>query len=319
VKTRPLGRIPHCVSEIGLGTAQLANTSGEFRGVRHVSSANAQSIIESAISHGVSFFDTADRYGTVESMLGELKPELKAKIFVATKAGLTEDGQRDFSASYLKSRVDHSRNQLCVDSLDLFQLNKPKLSDLQDGRLFEFLSWLKETGRSRYCGVVIGDLETGDLCLEAEPVDCIQVMYNLLYLDTDDLIGRAHESGIGVIARSPLNSGMLSGAYTVDTTFGSEDERSNYFTTHVLEERLRVVSAILDELPLPVEHLLNFALRFILANKAISVVIPGASTIAQVNSYVAASQEPAISAGDLERIKSIVGGHLQSLRQTFQT
>ena len=80
-----------------------------------------------------------------------------------------------------------------------------------------------------------------------------------------------------------------------------------------------MVSAILDELPLPVEHLLNFALRFILANKAISVVIPGASTIAQVNSYVAASQEPAISAGDLERIKSIVGGHLQSLRQTFQT
>ena len=319
MKTRPLGGLNHRVSEIGLGTAQLANTSGGVKGVKYVSSADAHDIIESAIDQGITFFDTSDRYGAVESMLGGLKPELKSRIFVATKAGLVDQGRRDFDTSYLKGRVENSLKQLGVDSLDLFQLNKPEADDLQDGRLFEFLSWLKDTGRSRYCGVVIGDLETGDLCLAAESVDCIQVMYNLLYLDADDLISRAHDSEVGVIVRFPLNSGLLSGTYTADTTFDSEDERSRYLTGRVLGERLEVVDAVLDEIPLATEHLLDFALRFILANSAVSVVIPGASTTAQLQSYIAASQGSAISERELTRIKGIIRRHAQGLGHSFQT
>jgi len=319
VKTRPLGGLNHRVSEIGLGTAQLANTSGGVKGVKYVSSSDAHDIVESAIEQGITFFDTSDRYGTVESMLGGLKPELKSRIFVATKAGLVDQGRRDFDTSYLKGRVENSLKQLGVDSLDLFQLNKPEVDDLQDGRLFEFLSWLKDTGRSRYCGVVIGGLETGDLCLAAESVDCIQVMYNLLYLDADDLISRAHDSEVGVIVRSPLNSGLLSGTYTANTTFDSEDERSRYLTGRVLGERLEVVDAVLDEIPLTTEHLLDFALRFILANSAVSVVIPGASTTAQLQSYIAASQGSAISERELTRIKDIIRRHAQGLGHSFQT
>jgi len=319
VKTRPLGGLNHRVSEIGLGTAQLANTSGGVKGVKYVSLSDAHDIVESAIEQGITFFDTSDRYGTVESMLGGLKPELKSRIFVATKAGLVDQGRRDFDTSYLKGRVENSLKQLGVDSLDLFQLNKPEVDDLQDGRLFEFLSWLKDTGRSRYCGVVIGGLETGDLCLAAESVDCIQVMYNLLYLDADDLISRAHDSEVGVIVRSPLNSGLLSGTYTANTTFDSEDERSRYLTGRVLGERLEVVDAVLDEIPLTTEHLLDFALRFILANSAVSVVIPGASTTAQLQSYIAASQGSAISERELTRIKDIIRRHAQGLGHSFQT
>lgn len=319
MKTRPLGGLNHRVSEIGLGTAQLANTSGGVKGVKYVSLSDAHDIVESAIEQGITFFDTSDRYGTVESMLGGLKPELKSRIFVATKAGLVDQGRRDFDTSYLKGRVENSLKQLGVDSLDLFQLNKPEVDDLQDGRLFEFLSWLKDTGRSRYCGVVIGGLETGDLCLAAESVDCIQVMYNLLYLDADDLISRAHDSEVGVIVRSPLNSGLLSGTYTANTTFDSEDERSRYLTGRVLGERLEVVDAVLDEIPLTTEHLLDFALRFILANSAVSVVIPGASTTAQLQSYIAASQGSAISERELTRIKDIIRRHAQGLGHSFQT
>lgn len=316
---RRLGRLPFQVSEIGLGTAQLSNTDGRFQGVKPVSLGEARSILSVAIEQGVNFFDTADGYGNAEVLLGELTPATKQKVMIATKAGRRLDGVRDFSEPYLRQQVDRSLARLGVDCLALFQLNKPEIHPLKDGSLFSLLESLKRAGKIRYAGVVVGDLETADLCLGAGCVDCIQVLYHLLYGPMEEVIRRAKERGMGVIVRSPLNSGLLSGAYTPQTVFSPEDERSQYFSGKSFEDRLNALRRIQQDLHVGDADLLEFSLRYVLSNSNVSVAIPGSSSVSQVMRYVACSRPDRWSEEELTRIRQVVQTHRSPLNQVFQT
>ena len=245
---RKLGSTPLSVSEIGLGTAQLSNTDNNFRGVKFVPIKEARKILSFAIERGVNFFDTGINYGDAESLLKEVKHEHKDRIIIATKIGLGDDGIRDFSVSSLRNQIESSLTKIDVDCIDILQLNKPAVKDLEDGQLFKLLESLKKEGKIRYAGVVVGATNTGYQFIKSGVVDCLQVMYNLLYQETEGLIERANQEGLGVIIRSPLHNGLLSGTYTIGQAFDPNDERAKYFSGPLFDQRLARLQKIQKDL-----------------------------------------------------------------------
>lgn len=318
MRSRAFGATSTKVSEVGLGTAQFSKASRSQNETGCMTLDRAKSIIFAAIDNGITFFDTADCYGPAEYLLGQLSSETKEELHIATKAGLRPNLERDFSIDYLTSRVEDSRRLLQVDSLDIFQLNKPSLKDLKDERLFDFLSDLKESGRSRYCGVVVGDPAVGDICLQSESIDCVQVMYHLLYLGHEELIANASERGLGVIVRSPLNSGFLSGIYTHETVFPSGDDRSDFFSGDHFTKRLAVLDDILNEIPVNREDLLEYALQFVLSNNSVSVTIPGASSDSQLLRYLNATRGEFLSNQEILHVQQVLSQRLDQLQQPLQ-
>lgn len=315
---RKASRLGTAVSELGLGTAQLANTDGQQPGMRYVTPDEVQRILAGMLDAGVTFFDTADFYGNAELELGRLPAATKSRILIATKAGRTADGRREFSAPYLEAQVERSLRRLRVDALDLFQLNKPTLGHLAGGEPFAVLERLKRAGKIRFAGVVVGDVATGDACLRAGVVDAIQVLYNMLVTETESLIRAAAAEGLLVVARSPLNSGVLTGTYTQATTFPPEDERSGYFAGETFVTRMRAVEAVQAELGAPGGRLLELALAFVLSNPDVSTVIPGASSVAQAHRYLTCAHAPRLAAGERDRITRVVEHHLRGVQRVFQ-
>lgn len=315
---RKVPRLGAAVSELGLGTAQLANTDGGQPGMRYVPAEDVQRILGAMLDAGVTFFDTADFYGNAEIELGRLPAATKARVMIATKAGRTADGRRDFSPSYLEGQVERSLRRLRVDALDLFQLNKPSVAQLATGEPFDVLDRLKRAGKIRFAGVVVGDVATGDACVRAGVVDAIQVLYNMLVTEAEGVIRAAAGDGLLVVARSPLNSGVLSGVYTVATTFPREDERSGYLTGAAFVARMRAVAAIQTELGVEGDRLLDLALAFVLSNPDVSTVIPGASSVAQAQRYLACAGAPRLDADARARVARGVEDHLRDVPRVFQ-
>lgn len=315
---RKVPRLEMAVSELGLGTAQLANTDGRQPGMRHVPASDVQAILATMLGGGVTFFDTADLYGHAEIELGRLAAATKARILIATKAGRTADGRRDFSRPYLEAQVERSLRRLGVEALDLFQLNKPSLAQLETGEPFEVLDRLKRVGKIRFAGVVVGDPATGEPCLRSGVVDAVQILYNMLVTETEALISSAASEGLLVIARSPINSGVLSGTYTVATTFPPDDERSGYLTGEHFAARMRAVATIQAELGVEDGRLLELALAFVLSNSEVSTVIPGASSVAQARRYLAGTNAARLEAHERARIVRVVEQHLHDVPRVFQ-
>ena len=317
---RKFGSLSVKVSEVGFGTSQLANTNHKYEGVKYISEDEACKIISKAIEGGINFFDTGSHYGNSEALLGRFKRRYGHKILIATKVGMQENGKRDFLLPLLKDQVDGSLKKIGTDCLDILQLNKPSVRDLESGELFYFLDELKRVGKIKYAGVVVGDNEAGLICVNSQRVDCVQILYNLLYQDTEKLILKAHHNGLGVIIRSPLNSGVLSGTYTYQQTFDPNDERSAYFSGPGFTRRLDILQKIKKDLSVSNNDLLEFSLKFILSNSQISLVIPAASRLCQIERYLKLSEEYSkFSSKDLSEIKSVVLCHLKELGQQFQT
>ena len=316
---RKLGSTPLSVSEIGLGTAQLSNTDNNFRGVKFVPIKEARKILSFAIERGVNFFDTGINYGNAESLLKEVKHEHKDRIIVATKVGLGGDGIRDFSVSSLRNQIESSLTKIDVDCIDILQLNKPAVKDLEDGQLFKLLENLKKEGKIRYAGVVVGTTNTGYQFIKSGVVDCLQIMYNLLYQETEGLIEQANQAGLGVIIRSPLNNGLLSGTYTPQQNFDANDERAEYFSGPLFAQRLARLKNIQESLGVPNKSLLRFSIRFILSNKNISSVIPGFSKVSQIEQCLNIEENwLPFKPDELLRIQSTVSSHMKGCDFIFQ-
>ena len=319
MKYRKLGSTSFSVSEIGLGTAQLSNTDNNFRGVKYVPIEEARKILSAAIEKGVNIFDTGANYGNAESILKEVKRDHKDRVIVATKIGLRTNGVRDFSISSLRNTIENSLTKIDVEHIDVLQLNKPADHDLENGNLFKFLDDLKREGKIRYAGVVVGTNTTGYNCIKSGVVDCLQVMYNLLYQETEGLIERANQEGLGVIIRSPLNNGLLSGTYKIGQAFDSNDERARYFSGPIFEQRLARLQKIQRDLKVSNEDLPNYSLRFILSNPNISSVIPGASRVSQIEQCLSVEENGSpFKQDELLKIKNTVANHMRGFSFTSQ-
>ena len=294
---------------LGLGTAQLGNTDHTHDGVKYIKPELAGTILTYASESGIMFFDTGANYGKSEQLVGHLKKQNPDKVFIATKAGMRNEKpvQRDFSKEFLMQQLKTSLRHTGQETLDLFQLNKPGISDINQHESFAFLMWVKEQGFAFYTGVVVGDLEVGYKCLEKQAkgaVDCILILFNLVSQEGADLVEKASQAGVKVIARSPLNSGLLSVVYTSDQKFDKNDERKSYFSGDLFHKRLETLQKFTSSIGVRGEELLNFSLNFLYSFPGISMVIPGASNLEQLKNYLSVyKQTPRLTISKLEKVK----------------
>ncbi|MCA0143467.1 aldo/keto reductase [Blastococcus sp. LR1] len=324
MEQRPLGRTGADVSVIGLGTWQLGGDWGD------VSEDDAAEVLDAALDAGVTLLDTADVYGDGRSeerirkalagRAGGVGGQGRAidRPFVATKAGRRADpfeaGQ--YTKENLRSWIDRSRRNLGVDTLDLVQLHCPPPAVYSDQRVYDALDEFVETGAIAAYGVSVESVAEGLTALEHPGVATIQVILNIFRRKPlEELLPVAQRAGVGILARVPLASGLLTGKYDESTTFAADDHRNFNRNGEAFDvgetfagvpfevgvEAAREVAAIAgDDVSTAA-----FALRWVIDQLGVTTVIPGARNVDQVRGNVAAASLPSLTdsqLSDLERL-----------------
>ncbi|MCX7521729.1 aldo/keto reductase [Microbacterium sp. STN6] len=225
MQTRTLGRTGRTVSVIGLGTWQLGADWGE------VDEADARAVLEASASAGVTFFDTADVYGDgrSESIIGGfLAGNPGHGITVATKMGRRVDQEPgNYTLENFRAWTDRSRRNLGVDTLDLVQLHCPPTPVFSSDSVYDALDTLVEEGAIAAYGVSVERCDEALAAIARPGTATVQIILNAFRLKPlDEVLPAAREAGVGIIARVPLASGLLSGRYTASTTFAENDHRT---------------------------------------------------------------------------------------------
>jgi len=297
---RKLGKTDITVSEIGFGAWAIggrADVGGTPFGWGRTNDEDSLAAIRRARELGVTFFDTADSYGfgRSESLLGIVLSRKRQDVVIATKVGVSRDSEgrliKDFSRAHISLAVDGSLKRLRTDYIDLYQLHNPTLEELRRDDIHEAMDRLQEVGKIRYWGVSVTTPEEGIEIIHRGWGYALQVLYNILnQAPAKELLPLAKSKGYGVIARVPLASGLLSGKFRPDSTFATDDVRQNFLTPKRLEEVIPRVDEAKSIIGGTARSLAEGALRFVLANDAVSSVIPGAKNMRQVEMNVAADE-----------------------------
>ncbi|HKO59203.1 MAG TPA: aldo/keto reductase [Thermoanaerobaculia bacterium] len=314
---RELGSTGIKVSEIGFGAWAIggpAEASGVPFGWGRTNDDESLAAIRRARDLGVTFFDTADSYGfgRSESLLGIVLSRKRQDVVIATKVGVVRGPaglQKDFSKEHVFHAVDGSLRRLRTDYIDLYQLHNPALDDLRREEVQEAMERLQELGKIRYWGVSITTPEEGVEIVRRGWGYTLQVLYNALNQAPEkDLFAAAREHGYGIIARVPLASGLLTGKFRQDTVFAQDDVRQNFLTPKRLEEAIARVDEAKAIIGGTTRSLAEGALRFVLANDAVSTTIPGAKNARQVELNVAAA-EARLPADVVEKLRGRLGDY----------
>ena len=299
MKQRRLGGTGYQVSEVGFGSWALGSEWGE------VSEADAMGALHAALDAGVTFFDPADVYGDgrSEKSLARLRRERPGETFiVATKAGrrLPEQTVEGYGEANLRSWVERSLANLETDCLDLLQLHCPPTGVYYEPAVFEVLDRLVAEGKVRYYGVSVEKVEEALKAIEFPGVKTVQIIFNIFRQRPAGLFFRqAAARDIGVLARVPLASGLLTGKMTRETPFAPNDhrvfnrtgqyfDRGETFSGVDFETGLDIVEQLRPLVP-EGATMAQFALRWILMFEAVSTVIPGAKNPDQARGNVAAA------------------------------
>jgi aryl-alcohol dehydrogenase-like predicted oxidoreductase len=220
-----LGRTGRKVSVVGLGTWQLGADWGD------VPEPDAREVLETAAEEGVTFYDTADVYGDgrSEQIVGRfLADHADAGFTVATKMGRRDEQlPENYSPANFRTWIDRSRSNLGVDRLDLVQLHCPPSETIDDDATYDALDALVEDGSIAAYGVSVETVDQALSAMSRPHLATVQIILNALRLKPlEKVLPTAIETGIGVIARVPLASGLLSGKYDANTTFADDDHRT---------------------------------------------------------------------------------------------
>jgi aryl-alcohol dehydrogenase-like predicted oxidoreductase len=312
---RRLGKTGYAVSEVGFGAWAIGADWGE------VGDEEAMATLHEALDRGVTFFDTADVYGEgrSERLLSRLRSERPSEPFVvATKAGRRLDPHvaSGYTPANIEAFVDRSLRNLATDRLDLLQLHCPPTGVYYRPGLFDALEDMVERGKLRAYGVSVEKVEEALKAIEYPGVGSVQIIFNILRQRPAGLFfEQALRRDVGVIVRVPLASGLLTGKMTAETRFAPDDHRT--YNRHgeafdVGETFAGIpfsvgLAAVAQLAPLVPEGatMAQLALRWILDHEAVSVVIPGAKSPAQVADNTAASAMAPLPAPTWERIAEI--------------
>lgn len=319
MKERILGKTGRAVSEIGLGTWQLGTRWGD-----PFNKEEAWKILEAAEEAGITFIDTADVYngGRSEKTIGEYIAAHPGKFYVATKCGrrLKPHSAELYTPEAIAGFVEDSLTRLRLERLDLLLLHCPPGSVFARDDIFAELDRQKRLGKLADYGVSIEKVSEGLRAMDYD-VSAIEVIFNMFRLKPlDALLPRAAEKNVGLIARVPLASGLLTGRYTADTVFGPKDHRS-YNREGASFDKGETFSGVPYELGLEAvealkqlfgtEQLAPIAIRWVLMHPQISVVIPGASRSAQLRDNVRAAQLPPLSEEQMQAVGRIYDQYLR--------
>jgi aryl-alcohol dehydrogenase-like predicted oxidoreductase len=311
---RPLGRTGWKVSDISFGAWAIGGAWG------HVSDEEALGALHKAIDSGVNFIDTADVYGDgrSERLIASLKKARKDEIIVATKAGrrLPRQTVEGYSRENLMAWIEDSLRNLSTDALDLLQLHCPPTEVYYRPEIFAMLDDFVKAGKIRYYGVSVEKVEEGLKAIEFPNVQSVQIIFNCFRQRPADLFfARARQKQVGILARVPLASGLLTGKLRRDSTFAADDHRAfnregkafdvgETFAGVDYNLGLEAVEEIRALLP-PGTSMSQFALRWILMFDAVTCAIPGGKRAEQVADNCHASDLPAISSDVMAAVQRI--------------
>jgi aryl-alcohol dehydrogenase-like predicted oxidoreductase len=305
------------VSEIGFGAWAIG---GNKHGHSYGATDNAESLraIKHAFDLGCTFFDTADTYGhgLSEKLLSQGLHAHRQSCVIATKVGndfYHGSFRKNFDPDYIRFALEKSLQRLQTDYIDLYQLHNPPLMMLERGEYYGILDELKNEGKIRYYGVSVHDAYEGMMAIDTGKPDVIQVVYNLLRHDArEELFPFAQERDIGIIAREPLASGLLTGKYNAESTFAAGDIRAEW-PPEYRALQLQLVDQ-LRFLALPSQRTLTqAALRFVLDEAAVSVTIPGIKTRQHVEENLRTTELGALTEGERTAIGDVVNEAMDDL------
>jgi aryl-alcohol dehydrogenase-like predicted oxidoreductase len=286
MKYRPFGRTGWQVSEIGFGAWAIGADWGKV-----VSEEDSLGAIYASLDNGVNFIDTADVYGDgrSERLVSKALKGHSERVYVATKAGRRLDPHvpEGYNRGNLTRFVERSLKNLDVDALDLVQLHCPPTEVYYMPEVFGILDDLVRAGKLRYYGVSVEKVEEAIKAIEFPNVQSVQIIFNILRQRPAELFFKlAKDKKVGILARVPLASGLLTGKMTRETTFESDDHRNfnRYGESFDVGETFSGVDYetgldAVDELRALVPEgatMAQFALRWILMFEAVSLAIPGA-------------------------------------------
>lgn len=295
---RTLGKTGYRVSSVSLGCWAIGDCWGP------VDDAQSWGALKRALKLGVNFFDTADVYGSGKSerLLGRLRREADRPIRIATKVGRGKAPHTtdNYTEDNLRSFVALSLENLQVDCLDLLQLHCPPTKIYYQPEVFDTLDALKREGKVAQYGVSVEKVEEAIKAIEYPGVASVQIVYNLFRQRPAELFFRlAREKQVGIIARLPLVSGLLTGKMRSGQTFATDDHRhfnregqafdkGETFAGVPFEAGLEATNELKKLVPSG-QTLAEFALKWILMNDAVSCVIPGAKHASQVDENMKAA------------------------------
>ncbi|MGE3804177.1 MAG: aldo/keto reductase [Gemmataceae bacterium] len=312
MRYRPLGRSGLSVSELGFGTWGLGGNKGSVPAYGPTDDRTSRAALARALELGINFFDTADLYGNghSETLLGRACAGQRSHVVLATKAGLVNGGAaHNFTPLYLQRSLRASLKRLQTDYIDLFLLHNPPVSLATTApKLWSYLNGLKERGLARSVGVSLAGPEDGLVFACRPEIDAVQVNYNLLDQRASDcgLLDLCQSRGIGVIARTPLCFGFLSGQ-PAQGSFGQDDHRRRWSASQQL--RWQEGGKLFQPYHKPGETSAQFALRFCLAASSIATTIPGMMNFAEVEENVAACLREPLEPRTLKQIASLYAQH----------
>lgn len=320
MKQRRLGKTNVSVSEISMGCWQLGGTWGDaFNPVV------AEETLKAARNQGINCFDTADVYigGESERAIGRYMKNLDDKPFVITKIGrwLNPHVPEGYNEENLRNFIDQSRKNLQVDALDMVLLHCPPFEVYYMPEVFEILDKIKAEGKIKHYGVSVQKIEEGLKAIEYPNVEAVEIIFNMFRLRPAELFFQeAKKKNVGVIVRVPLASGLLTGKFTKQTTFGKDDHRQSNrqgelfdkgetFSGVDYESGLKAVEElkkVFKDQSLPM-----IALRWILMFDAVSTIIPGASKPEHIINNALASELPPLTKQQMKQVEDIYNQYIK--------
>ncbi len=277
------------VSEIGLGAWQL----GENAGWKGMSEKEAVDMVCKAIELGVNFFDTAPNYGrgTSELRLGKALQHFdRNKIVINTKFGHPATGGTNYNANYIRESLEGSLERLQVDYIDSIILHNPPVEylDGNNNSHYELFERLIEEGKINAYGASLDTYNDMKLLMDTTNAQVIEAFFNILHQDTARAFSLAQQKEVGIIVKIPLDSGWLSGKYNAESIFTDIRKRWTKMDIITRSGLIEKVKNILDQQNM----LAQSAISFCLAYDAVSTVIPGNTTIAQLETNVESVHKP---------------------------
>jgi aryl-alcohol dehydrogenase-like predicted oxidoreductase len=324
MKYRELGRTGWKVSEISFGTWAIGGSWGD------VDDKESIAALHRALDLGVNFFDTADVYGDgrSERLLAQLRKARPESFHVATKAGRRLDPHiaNGYNRQNLTAFVERSLKNLETEALDLLQLHCPPAEVYYMPEVFGFLDNLVQAGKVRFYGVSVEKVEEALKAIQYPDVQSVQIIFNIFRQRPGDLFfGEAQRRRVGILARVPLASGLLTGKLSHESKFSADDHRSfnrhgeafdrgETFSGLDYDTGLQAVEALRGLVP-PGQNMAQMALRWILMYPAVTCAIPGAKRPQQAEDNIRAADLPPLDDETMMKIKTVydnfVSPHVQ--------
>jgi aryl-alcohol dehydrogenase-like predicted oxidoreductase len=312
---REFGRTGWKVSAIGTGTWAMGSLWGAVKEDESLAALNR------ALDLGVNFFDTADVYGS-EYLLGKLRKRRKEPFYIATKLGMqVNPDPKGYTRKNITAFVESCLRELQVETIDLIQLHCPPIT-VYNSETFDILDDLIAQGKIRYYGVSVERIAEAKKAIEFPGVQSVQMIFNVFrQRPVEDFFPLARQRKVGIIARVPLASGLLSGKMNLATTFARDDHRffnrdgaafdkGETFSGVDYKTGLQAVEELRPLVP-PGASIAQMALRWILMFPEVSCAIPGAKRPSQAEDNVHAADLPALPDASMQKIREIYDQYIR--------